>query len=551
MTAGLEILNLHAQGGMAEVYRARARDESGRSWYYAVKRMLPELLTDPEMMRMFIEEQRIAACLEHDNIVRVYDVAQAEGAGAQETFIVMEFLEGRDLSEVIEAASLKEQTLPVWFCIHVAREVLKALHYAATEARDKSGRVLGLIHRDISPHNIFICKDGQVKLTDFGVAKVETAEVRTKAGIIKGKFGYMSPEQLMAGKLDFRSDLYNVGILLYEALTAERLFFGESATQFIAAMMQNEVPRLDPSLLVPPELEELMRRSLAKKREDRPQTAAAFEASLAAIAESYGLVAQRGHVVAELTSQFPNLDFHEPMLQAPPRTEPEPEPEPEPAPASQASPVTTQVKHLTMVSRAPIPALTGGSASAEEPVFTSSRPRPVPPRIATDSGRNPRPAGAPARPEPKQPTARSEPSPRRPVTASNRAAALPPDPDDGDDLVPTLVEVRPDLDALGLRPDDDLPSADGEFAATEPTRLPAHLADPPSTTAPQRSAMRPSVVLPAADAEEFEASASTAENTRPAALHPERPTTGRSHRVSTGSRRVISLADDEDTTKKR
>src|SRR4051812_47415313 len=126
-TAGLEILNLHAQGGMAEVYRARAVDEQNRIWYYAVKRMLPELLKEPEMMRMFIEEQRVAACLVHENIVRVYDVAQADTA---DTFIVMEFLEGRDLSEVIDAAAAKKRTLPVWFCIQVAREVLKALHYA-------------------------------------------------------------------------------------------------------------------------------------------------------------------------------------------------------------------------------------------------------------------------------------------------------------------------------------------------------------------------------------------------------------------------------------
>src|SRR6516164_10738274 len=104
-TAGLEILNLHAQGGMAEVYRARAVDEGGRIWYYAVKRMLPELLKEPEMMRMFLEEQRVAACLLHENIVRVYDVASAgDGPDSTDTFIVMEFLEGRDLSEVIEAA---------------------------------------------------------------------------------------------------------------------------------------------------------------------------------------------------------------------------------------------------------------------------------------------------------------------------------------------------------------------------------------------------------------------------------------------------------------
>src|SRR5690349_11271765 len=122
---------------MAEVYRARATDQSGKTWFYAVKRILPELLKDAEMLRMFIEEQRIAACLVHDNIVRVYDVAQSEDA-QRECFIVMEFLEGKDLAECIEAAEARKRPLPVWFAIHVARQVLKALHHAFNEARDKS-----------------------------------------------------------------------------------------------------------------------------------------------------------------------------------------------------------------------------------------------------------------------------------------------------------------------------------------------------------------------------------------------------------------------------
>ena len=131
---GLEILNLHAQGGMAEVYRARATDERGRVWHYAVKRILPELIEDPEMLRMFIEEQRVAACLVHENIVRVYDVAHAE----KEHFIVMEFLEGKDLFEAIEAAHNRTRTLPIWLAIHVAREVCKALHHATTGGRTAS-----------------------------------------------------------------------------------------------------------------------------------------------------------------------------------------------------------------------------------------------------------------------------------------------------------------------------------------------------------------------------------------------------------------------------
>lgn len=446
MIAGLEILNLHAQGGMAEVYRARAPDQHGRTWYYAVKRILPELLKDPDIMRMFIEEQRIAACLVHENIVRVYDVARQAGPGSgqgsgreSDTYIVMEFLEGKDLQEVIEAAGDQGRQLPVWFALHVAREVLSALHYATVEARDKSGRALGLIHRDISPHNIFICADGQVKLTDFGVARVETAEVRTRAGVIKGKFGYMSPEQLLGQQLDFRSDLYNVGILLFETLTGQRLFFGETATQFIAAMMQNEVPPLDKKLLVPHELDGVMRDALSRNRADRPADARGFQRELDAIAQRYGIAARRGHVAQELASLFPELR---------PSAAPDVEPATQPVPVVDDRGVPQQARRA-----APTPALDSATGEADGSVFTSKRP------------------------VEQAPSSRPSRVSRAPVPDAQVPALA----DDG--LMPTVLEQRPDLDELGL---EQAPSTrdEGQAPITEPSRAPFRAADPPSTTAP-------------------------------------------------------------------
>ncbi|HEY4223956.1 MAG TPA: serine/threonine-protein kinase, partial [Myxococcota bacterium] len=301
MIAGLEILNLHAQGGMAEVYRARGKGADGRTWSYAVKRILPELTSNAELRQMFIEEARVASLLVHPNIVRVYDLAKSE---LDELYIVMEFLEGRDLSEAIDRAIDLGRTVPVWAAIHCARAVLNALIYATTTAVDREGRALALIHRDISPHNIFVCFDGQVKLTDFGVAKVAQSSVLTQVGVTKGKFGYMSPEQLMSDRLDFRSDLYNVGILLYEALTCRRLFYGDNASQFLQAMLKGEVPALDPALRVPPELEALMRRALSKDRDVRPASAAQFDVELAQIAARYGLSASHEHVAAEMRTIF-------------------------------------------------------------------------------------------------------------------------------------------------------------------------------------------------------------------------------------------------------
>lgn len=299
MIPGLEILNLHAQGGMAEVYRARGLGADGRMWPYAVKRILPEFTRDEMLRGMFVEEARIASLLLHPNIVRVYDLVRADN---DDYYIVMEFLEGRDLAELGDKALEQGHRLPIWLCIHTAREMCKALNYATSQALDREGRPLGLIHRDISPHNIFVCFDGQVKLTDFGVAKVAQSKVLTQVGVTKGKFGYMSPEQLMSEKLDFRSDLFNIGILLYETLGGRRLFYGDNPSQFLQAMLRAEVPPLARELGVPAELESLMRRALAKDRAHRPATAQLFDDELRAIAERFGLEATQEQVATEVRS---------------------------------------------------------------------------------------------------------------------------------------------------------------------------------------------------------------------------------------------------------
>lgn len=301
MIAGLEILNLHAQGGMAEVYRARGKGADGRTWHYAVKRILPELTQNETMLEMFIEEARVASLLTHPNIVRVYDLARSDTG---DYFIVMEFLEGRDVADIIGVTAERDASMPLWMAIHIAREVLQALVYASSQATDRDGRLLGLIHRDISPPNIFLCSDGQVKLTDFGVAKVKQSQVLTQVGVTKGKFGYMSPEQLTGETLDPRSDLYNVGILLYEMITARRLFMADTPSMFLQAMLKAEVPPLDPGLGVPHDLEALLRRALARERDQRPESAAVFLADLTRVATRNRMVATRANVADELKALF-------------------------------------------------------------------------------------------------------------------------------------------------------------------------------------------------------------------------------------------------------
>lgn len=290
---------------MAEVYRARGKGADGTEYLYAVKRILPEYTRDPEIKKMFIEESRVAACLVHPNVVRVYDLATSE---SEELFIVMEFLEGKDLSEAIEEAGNKKKMLPIWFALQIAKEVLRALHYVTLEAVDRNGRPLGLIHRDISPHNIFVCFDGQVKLTDFGVAKVQESNVKTQVGITKGKLGYMSPEQLMGSQLDFRSDLYNVAILLYECITGKQLFGGATTAEFLQAMVRGIVPPMPTNLQVPPELEALIRRALDRDRNKRPASALEFERELEAITAQYNLAAQPAHVSHHVKELYGKLE---------------------------------------------------------------------------------------------------------------------------------------------------------------------------------------------------------------------------------------------------
>lgn len=353
---------------MAEVYRARGKGADGTEYLYALKRILPEYTRDAEIKKMFIEESRVAACLVHPNVVRVYDLATSE---ADELYIVMEFLEGKDLSEAIEEATNKRKSLPIWFALQIAKEVLRALHYVTLQATDRNGRTLGLIHRDISPHNIFLCFDGQVKLTDFGVAKVAESNIKTQVGITKGKLGYMSPEQLMGSPLDFRSDLYNVGILLYETICGKQLFGGATTAEFLQAMVRGIVPPMPANLQVPPELEALVRRSLDRDRNKRPATALEFERELEQITQSYNLAAQPAHISHHMKELYGKLEV--PKL---------------------AKPVTAPQKLKSMMLQALPP---------QQPSRPNQQAQPQQPQAQPQQQSRPNPTAQPSRPNQPQP----------------------------------------------------------------------------------------------------------------------------------------------------
>ncbi len=230
--------SLLARGGMAEVFRASATGPSGFHKPVCLKRIRPELGDDPEFVEMFEREARIAALLQHPNIVQVFDFDRFEG----QLFLAMEYVEGLDLRAVLKQASSLGLRVPAGFVFAVARGLLAALQCA--HGLEVEGRAGPVVHRDVSPHNLLISVDGHVKLTDFGIAKARGVSSATREGIVKGKLAYLSPEQARGEEATERSDLFGAGIVLWEMLAGRRLFGGGSDQESVARVLAADVPPL-------------------------------------------------------------------------------------------------------------------------------------------------------------------------------------------------------------------------------------------------------------------------------------------------------------------
>jgi serine/threonine protein kinase len=258
----LERINV---GGMAEVFKAKTFGVEGFERLLAVKRILPNIAEDEEFITMFIDEAKIAVQLQHANIAQIFDLGKVE----ESYFIAMEYVNGRDVRSIFDRMRSRGESLPIALACHVMMQVCEGLDYAHNK-RDGQGRELHLIHRDISPQNVLIGYDGEVKLIDFGIAKAAGKASTTQAGILKGKFGYMSPEQVRGLPIDKRSDIFAVGIVLYELLTGERLFVGETDFSTLEKVRNVEiVPPSSYNKKIPQELERLMMKALARDPEDR------------------------------------------------------------------------------------------------------------------------------------------------------------------------------------------------------------------------------------------------------------------------------------------
>lgn len=269
------------RGGMADVFLAVARGPMGFNKLAVIKRLRQALADEASFRNMFLDEARLAARLNHPNIVHTYEVGEHNGI----YFIAMEYLEGQSLNKVMKEALKRREPLPPALCGRIVADALTGLHFAHT-LTDYDGTPLNIIHRDVSPHNIFVTYEGHSKLVDFGIAKAALSSTETEVGVLKGKVAYMSPEQAMGGPIDARADVFPMGIVLWEMLTGQRLMTGESAAQTLHRLMNMPIPRVSQVLgggrggVIDPMLDDIVARALEKDPMMRFQSAAEMRDAL-------------------------------------------------------------------------------------------------------------------------------------------------------------------------------------------------------------------------------------------------------------------------------
>ena len=285
---------------MAEIFRAKTFDHEGRAHLVAVKRVLNHLTHDDDFLRMLVDEAKITAILQHDNIAKVYEFAHAD----EEYFIAMEYVDGKDVRALLERHRAAKLPIPPEHVAWIAMEVGHALNAAHTQ-RDSHGRSLHIVHRDVSPSNILCSYNGEVKLCDFGIAKATLTRVQTKTGVIKGKVKYMSPEQAMGRRLDHRSDLFSLGTVMFEMLTMEAPFQAPTEVELIFAV--RDAQKRDARMIVPTlpdELVDIMERLMTRSRSQRFQSGGELALALRVFLDRYKPGYRRSHFGRFMRREF-------------------------------------------------------------------------------------------------------------------------------------------------------------------------------------------------------------------------------------------------------
>jgi eukaryotic-like serine/threonine-protein kinase len=261
-----ELLDRIGVGGMAEIFRGKAVAAGGFEKPVAIKRILPHLSQDKRFVELLIAEAKVLSLLKHRNIVQIFDVGLGDDG---QYFLVMEYVDGKDLGAVQRAIEARRRRIPFDLALHIVAEICEALEHAHT-ARAPDGKSMSLVHRDVSPSNVLMSRAGEVKLTDFGIAKRAEQEA-TGHGAVRGKFAYISPEQARNEQIDPRSDVFSVGILLWELVTNRRLFSGLGDMEALRAVREAQVPRpRDADSRLTPEIDALIMSALARSSRDRP-----------------------------------------------------------------------------------------------------------------------------------------------------------------------------------------------------------------------------------------------------------------------------------------
>ena len=466
-------------GGMAEVYKAKEYGVEGFERTVAVKRILPHVAEDEEFIAMFKDEAKIAVQLNHGNIAQIYNLGNEQDS----FYIALEYINGRDLRAVFQKCQQQGKPMPISQACYVIMKICEGLDYAHNK-KDKYQRELNIIHRDVSPPNILVSFEGEVKLIDFGVAKAAGRASRTQAGILKGKFGYMSPEQVRGMPLDRRSDVFSVGVVLFEMLTGTRLFQADTDFATLEKVRAVEVPRpssLNPEINKP--LENIIYKALAREPEQRYQSAIELHDELQAFMFAQGLFYSRKDLAGWMRHQYAReieLEKEKDKAQAIAQARADGEVPPPPAPkrktmvmSNGGGPPPPPPRKAAGAPAPPPPPRAAGEASGpsrkvkrKTMVMTTARPNlPVPPgagppkpkpRSKSNDGGDPPtvPIGThQALPKPKSMPANPRPKPKAKSTLSYAAASAPPSSDfdwDDDELETRLFEGEGDASLEGV-----------------------------------------------------------------------------------------------------
>jgi serine/threonine protein kinase len=361
-----------ASGGMAELYIARQEAMGGFEKEIVVKILQPKFAENPRVVQMFLDEARLAAKLNHQSIVHVYDVAEDGGL----KYIAMEYIRGETLTEIVKHGLAAGKYLPLEHAVHIVRQTAAGLAYAHAW-REPDGHLLRIVHRDVSPTNILVTMEGQVKIVDFGIARAQ-AELRDEGGGVIGKASYMSPEQVKGEGIDYRSDIFSLGIILYELTLGQRLFRGPADAVMKRIVEEKVAPPTAVRRDFPPALELIVMRALEKRPEDRYQSAEEMRVDLEEFLADEGLRTGSRRMALYMKEIFPD---------ALPRDAPSP---PAAAPARGGLPLAVRVRddseELNFDRRAPL-SLRFEAAPPEEDQSGSRYPAPIPRDDATSVAR--------------------------------------------------------------------------------------------------------------------------------------------------------------------